>query len=195
MTDTTKERPGISERYILATGSSNLRVVERSMGDVDLLIAAGYSDSLGVMLFRLMGEYQTVAADIKRTAANDQTAVALILMHLKSLRETKDAVGRHAIAMATRWEFMENDRAVLSLTGRALRAFLDPLCHKCNGSKHIGAYGASLRVCRACSGTGLAKDGLGETPAERYFIGRLLADMDRRVADANNALHKLTSGR
>ncbi len=191
MTETT-ERPGIGERYRRATHSSDLRVQARRTGDADLLIAAGWADSLGIMLYRLAAEYDQVATDIRRTAGNDQTAMLLILMHLKSLATTKEALGRHAIAMATRWQFMQDDRTVLQLTGRALKAWLDPNCPKCEGRGKNGGYdGKPVLICRPCGGSGKSRNGLGDSLEERSFIGRLLGDMDSRIADADAELRKL----
>jgi hypothetical protein len=188
----TKDRPTIGERYRRATQSSDLRVESRRVGDADLLIAAGWADSLGIMLYRLASEYDQVAAELRKAAGNDETAAVLILMHLKSLHSTKQALGRHAISMATRWKFMKDDKTVLQLTGRALKAWLDPNCHKCEGRGKNGGYdGKPVAICRACGGSGKSRSGLGESSDERFFIARLLADMDRRTAESEAELRKL----
>lgn len=187
----TAEPITIAERYRVATNSGNLSVLPRATGDVDLLIAAGWSDSLGTQLYRLAGEYDTVAADVRRTAATDTTAVALILMHLKTLRETKDALGRHALQMATRKRFMEKDSTILALTGKALSAWLEPNCPKCSGRGHNGKIGQPVIICRACRGSGKSREMLGNTIDQTQFCQMLLSDMDARIHAVDAGLRRL----
>lgn len=189
MTD--NKRPTIAERYRLATHSSNLSVKPRATGDVDLLIAAGWSDSLGTLLYRLAGEYDTVAADVRRTAADDATAIVLILMHLTTLRETKEALGRHAIQMATRERFMERDKVVLAMTGKVLTSWLEPNCPKCSGRGHNGGAGQAITICRACRGSGKTRELLGNTIGQAQFCQMLLSDMDARMHAVDAELRRL----
>lgn len=175
------DRPTIAERYRLAASSTNLSVLPRATGDVDLLIAAGWSDSLGTLLYRLAGEYDTVASEVRRTAADDVTAMTLILMHLKTLREAKEALGRHAIQMATRERFMERDSVVLVLTGKVLSAWLEPNCPKCSGRGHNGGAGQAITICRSCRGSGKSRELLGNTIDQSQFCQLLLSDMDARM--------------
>lgn len=191
----TAEHVTIAERYRVATNSGNLSVLPRATGDVDLLIAAGWSDSLGTLLYRLAGEYDSVAADVRRTAATDTTAVALILMHLKTLRETKEALGRHAVQMATRRRFMEKDSVVLTLTGKVLSAWLEPNCQKCNGRGHNGKIGQPIVICRSCRGSGKSKELLGNTIDQSQFCQMLLSDMDARIHAVDTELRRLLRAR
>ena len=55
----------IGERYRKATNTSNLKVEARRSGDADLLIAAGWADSLGIKLYRLAGEFDQAARDLR----------------------------------------------------------------------------------------------------------------------------------
>lgn len=106
------------------------------------------------------------------------TALALVMMHLKSLRETKNALAEFALVMATRRRHMIPDREVIALTGHALVAWLDPRCRKCNGSKVVGGYNGKTEImCRACGGTGNAEQNLGQNDAQKKFCADLLRDM------------------
>lgn len=188
------KRPGLSERYQRAINSKDLRLRDRTEGDADMLAAAGLSDSLGVMLMRLVSEYDQVAADVRRTGTDDLTGMVLILMHLKSLNTVKEALGSFALQLATRQAFMLTDRAVLDLTGRVLTAWLDPNCHKCGGTGKIGGYDGRIQAtCRSCAGSGKSRTLLGNDEVQRTFCQRLLYEMDRRVMDT--APRELASNR
>ena len=184
----------IGERYRRATHTSNMRVEARCTGDADLLIAAGWSDSLGIMLYRLAGEFDQVAADVRKTAANDLTAMVLILMNLKTLKPAKEALGHYAVGMATRERIMLTDKEVKAITGRALSSWLDPNCHKCEGRGMNGGYdGVIQSICRACHGSGKSRSGVGGTVQERQFAAKLMSMMDAKVDRADTMLRKLTS--
>lgn len=54
----TPDKPELDERYARASNSSNLSLQERVTGDVDMIIAAGWSKNLiGKALLRLRSEY------------------------------------------------------------------------------------------------------------------------------------------
>jgi hypothetical protein len=187
----TTEAPSIGERYRRAINSSDLRVRERVQGDADLLMAAGFSDSLGILLYRMAAEYDQIAQDVRRTAANDRTELLLILMHLKSLSATKEALALHALQTATRRHVMLPDSDVIQLTGRVLTAWLDPNCHKCEGVGKIGGYDGKVQhICRACGGSGKSRQAVGKNDVERLFASYLLSDMDRRLHEADHHLRK-----
>lgn len=187
----TNERPQIAERYRRAMNSSDLRVRERVQGDSDILMAAGWTSGLGTMLYRLAAEYDQVKGDILKTAANDQTGVLLILMHLKSLGGTKQALQRFALEVATKRRWNLTDKAVSAISGRVLVAWLDPNCHPCAGRGFTGGYDGKLRsVCRACGATGKAKHSIGQSDVERAFSSWLLSEMDRMLFVADGRLRK-----
>lgn len=185
MTIATDDRPPtVAERYTTATRSSNLRVAERRNGDADVLIAAGWSDStLGALLYRLHAEFDVVRAEVRQGPLN-QTERMLILGRLKTLRETREALGAFAIQQATKRAYMRADRDVLRLVGRVLDAHLDPLCHHCEGRGFTGGAhrGEKQVLCRPCRGTGHRKEWIGQDAAERWFARHLLCEMDRVLA-------------
>lgn len=93
-----------------------------------------------------------------------------------------------------RESFAGSDDKVRAITGHVLRAFLDPLCKACFGTKQVfqalrpgrkqrhaqeeGRYGLHhLADCGACKGTGLADQALGETDEQRRFARHLLDRM------------------
>ena len=190
----TTEKPSIGERYRRAINSSDLRVRERIQGDSDILMAAGWTSGLGTMLYRLGGEFDEVKGDILKTAANDQTGLLLIMMHLKTLRETREALTRFAWEMATKRGLFLDDRAVASLASRGLVAWLEPNCRTCTGRGKMGGYdGQPQTTCRACGGTGEARRALGQSDLERAFCSLLLSEMDRMCHVAGGRLQRLLS--
>jgi hypothetical protein len=67
----TQEKPGVTERYLAATETSNLTLLDHRMGAPDLLIAAGLSEeTVGNALVRLMGEWDSSAKPRMPTTAN-----------------------------------------------------------------------------------------------------------------------------
>jgi hypothetical protein len=191
MTETT-DRPGIAERYRRSINSSDLRVRERIQGDADLLMAAGWTSGLGTMLYRLASEYDQVKGDVLKTQPNDKTGALLILMQLKSLAGTKEALGRFAWEMSAKRGYDLSDKDVAVLTGRVLVAWLDPNCHVCSGRGTVGsAYeGKPSSICRACSGSGKARLSIGQTQTERAFVGFLMGEMDRMQTIADGRLRR-----
>ena len=105
------------------------------------------------------------------------TATALTMMHLKTLREAKNALAAYALNMATRRRHMIPDREVVALTGHALGVWLDDRCRKCAGTGAVGEFGRRRLTCRACGGTGNASHGLGQNADQVRFCADLLRDM------------------
>ena len=191
MIDERNPPPTIGERYRRAINSSDLRVRERIQGDSDILMAAGWTSGLGTMLYRLAAEFDQVKADIGKVAANDQTGMLLILMHLKTLSPAKEALAQFGLEMATKRSFDLTDRTVLNLTGRILSAWLDPNCQKCTGRKTLGGYDGKIQsICRACGGTGKARQAIGQNDVERAFAAWMLSEMDRMLFVADGRLQK-----
>jgi hypothetical protein len=66
----TQERPGTAERYLAATETSNLTLLDHRSGAPDLLIAAGLSEeTVGTALARLVGEWDSSAKPRMASAA------------------------------------------------------------------------------------------------------------------------------
>jgi len=109
------------------------------------------------------------------------TATALVMMHLKTLRETKEALGRYAVLMATKRRHMLTDKQVYALTGKTLAAWLDHKCHACGGVGRVGGYnGRRPKQCSVCEGTGNRKIELGQNDAQRRFCADLMHAMNQK---------------
>jgi len=185
------ERPTLEERYSKAVLTSNLKVEERRRGDADMLIASGWvGDHIGPMLYRLLAEFDHVRCQIHGQGPMNRTESLLVLSHLKSLRETKDALGRFACVQATRDAFMQPDAVVNRIAGRVLDAFIDPTCHSCDGRGFNGGTHRGERqiICRACSGTGKRRTSVGVDNEERKFSRSLLCAMERALESAEREM-------
>lgn len=186
-----EDKPTIAERYSRAIESSDLRVRE-TRGDVDVLIAAGWSEGLGTLLYRLMVEFDGVRADVRRGPLN-QTERLLILSQLKTLPAAREALGHFAIQQATRQRFMQPDTVVLKLVGKVLDVFLDPLCHHCEGRGFTGGShrGEKRVLCQPCGGSGHRRHRIGRTDQEHAFTASLLTDMDCKLAEVSAAMKRM----
>lgn len=187
----TDDKPSIAERYSRAIESSDLRVRE-TRGDVDMLIAAGWSESLGTLLYRLLVEFDAVRASVRRGPLN-QTERLLILGQLKTLREAREALGQFAIQQATRRRFMQPDAVVLKLVGKVLDVLLDPLCHHCDGRGFTGGShrGEKRTLCQPCGGSGHRRYRIGRSEAEHQFTAGLLLDMEAKLAEVDRGMRQL----
>lgn len=124
--------------------------------------------------------------EMRRSAAAQAiTARAMVLIHIKSLRETKNAL--HALALvAIRKAGLDWDhRVVASLVGQVLDVHLDPTCHHCQGRGSNGGYGTVQMICRECRGTARrsAAD-VGKDGVQREFAAWLLSEMRRLLGIA-----------
>lgn len=91
----TNEKPTIDERYVQASNASNLAVKERVTGSADMLIAAGWSNSLvGKALLRLHSEFDgTSKPRAIDPRSLEQLAVSIARERaLKAAREKAKAV-------------------------------------------------------------------------------------------------------
>jgi hypothetical protein len=218
------DRPGMSERYTRALESRHLEVKE-SLGDVDLLIAAGWcSERLGTRLYRLRKEFDSVRAEYRRAdlllrataaasrdkiagakratydrdarieeaiehaeldqqAAEDQALVsrALIMVQLKSLKDTMDAAHGFAVVWATRKRFMRDNAVAMRICSRAMSLWMDPNCTACNGIGYRGGHGTPRIRCSKCAQTGKRALRLDDTDAGHEFGRSLLTEWDRKT--------------
>jgi hypothetical protein len=154
-------------------------------------IAALKADFGPTLAGRWHAKADAAAQELRAVAT---TAKLLVLMHLKSLAETKEALGRFAIAFATRRRVMHSDEWVIRIAGLALDVFLDPLCHVCHGRGfHGGRHRGEQRiVCRACSSSGRRRISFGEAAGDqadaRRFGTALLAEMGRKLDEAGREM-------
>lgn len=176
----TDDKPKIAERYIRAAHTSNLSVETRRQGDADILMAAGMIKSVGPMLLRLVQEYDAVARDIRKTAADDLTGMVLILMELRSLKDTKQTLHLWALDKANKDGIMLTDKQIAGIVGGCLTAFLSPNCMTCNGTGLLGGYDGRIQnICRRCGGSGKSKDSVGLNQIQRDLAACLMNTMDQ----------------
>lgn len=166
----------------------------------------------------------------KKAEGEAITEYHLMLSKLRTLTEVREALWRWACIQASKFPLIGlgrnpprekivaalksnpvgSDEVVRAITSRVLKAFLDPNCRGCNGTKQVfqalrgkkgkangvteGRYGLThLVACGACRGTGLARGSLGETDGERRFAAHLLDRMQVMLLaverDMRNYLH------
>ena len=178
----------IGERYRKATVSSNLRVDGVKASDCDILIAAGWSDSLGIKLYRLAGEFDQVAQDLHRVES--QIDATMVMSRLKTLTQARVALLAFAIGIFPRWG-VADQQIIGILVGRVLSAWLDPNCPRCGGTGSIGGYDGKIsNICRKCAGSGKTRNGIGENDAERYAAKRLMSAMDAKMGEADDVMKR-----
>ena len=130
---------------------------------------------------------KALAADIReRTPGEVLTARAFILMGLKTLHDCKQRFGAFAIGIGVQPKRNIRPDIARILAGQVLDVWLDPTCHTCDGTGHVGnAYaGETRKQCDTCGGSGHRRDIVGKNPHERIFARDLLAELQRRVATA-----------
>lgn len=123
----------------------------------------------------LLREAAMLLAQAKHEAT---TAKVMALVHMKTLREARDAIGAFARKKAVRVAFSEPDRVVNALAGKALQLFLDATCSACSGRGFSGGFTAPIVLCTACGASGKAHYNLSRTERHSAFIRSLLAEMD-----------------
>jgi hypothetical protein len=134
-------------------------------------------------------DFQDLCIDGPRAAF---TAQALILIRLKTLKSTKEALGRYVLIQANRHRFMRPDHEVAALAGLVLDAFLDPTCHHCTGLGFTGGYGGPTTPCRPCHQTGERRENIGKDEQSRQFAKFLLVRLDNLVDVAQGRMGKST---
>ncbi len=89
------EPPTIEERYGLAVGSKNLKMgrltdAAQGRGPIDLVVAVGWlGDSLGALLIRLHGEFDSAIGDIRLSRENLRASQAIATAEESRERLTK----------------------------------------------------------------------------------------------------------
>lgn len=183
------DAPTIAERYQCATVATSLKVETIRNTAPDLLIAAGWSDSLGISLYRLAGEYAQVAQEAKRMETT--TDALLVLGKLKSLSRVRADLLGFGQEMAKRWRLGLSEQIVAILVGRCLSAWLEDKCERCNGTGRVGGYdGTVSTICTRCRGSGKAGAELGRGEAEQLFAARLMAEMQQMCASAEDQMRR-----
>lgn len=137
---------------------------------------------------------KTVNDDAGRAAL---IARALMMVHLTSLHETREALHSYAITLATRTRLMVPDVVVHRITGRALELWIDPICPHCDGRGFTGGFRLPVAWCIECDATGNRGNGrralvLDAQPDGIRFARRLLVDMDRKADNVARSIHYFT---
>lgn len=140
---------------------------------------------------------ERLATFVRRSEGEILTARCLILAHLRTLREAKQAVGAYALILATRVRYMQRNDVVMRLAGRVLDVHLDPTCHKCDGTGSIGSgyLGEVETMCRACGGSGLRRDKLGADDRAQWFAFTLLGDIQTEMSTAERSMRAVSSNK
>lgn len=207
---TIEDRPTIAERYSRAVRSHHLEV-KASPGDVDVLIAAGWlhRDDIGGHLLRTRLEFDAARADARRAeklAAKVHqagsraehaatTALLLVLMEMRSLGGTKQALYHYANRQATFEGLMRDPEDIAQVAGRALELWLDPLCRACDGRGFTGGYGVPTVLCTRCSGTGAHRFRLHRHNGLDRFGRWMLVEMDRKTEAAGMVMVRFLRNR
>ena len=214
------DRPALAERYARALASTDLALSPERCS-VDYLIAAGWcKDGLGVKLYRTRAEFDAVRAeqrqaehnliaalaDAKREkpearaylqqSAEDAalTARALVLIHLRSLAETRQALGEFTAWFATRQRFMQPDQVAMTIAGRVLDQWLDPLCGHCEGRGFSGGAGAAVVLCTQCHGSGKRSAQFAPDPAGHDFGRDLMAELNHKCDQVSGQMRRFLAG-
>lgn len=196
------EKRGVEEAYTSAMTSSNLRVEADRPSDADVIIAAGWNQSLiGGALLRLHTEFD--ASEKLRLAkqeqflapgksTKEQRAAAARQAHEFNLHETGLLLGKlkalpdvrmQVTLQMAKWQISDaEDKAT-----QIIRWWLSQRCPACNGTKFQVVEGTnrhSAKVCRSCMGTGLREIPHGQ-------IGRKTANwMDQCVERAKASISR-----
>lgn len=175
---------GITERYITAGNTSNLRINPDQATDADVLIAAGLTPGiLGHALMRLHGEWDAFS----RSRKIDRTESILALGQLKSLYACQSAL----VAWASGRGMEDAERLALAVLGY----WLDSVCHPCSGRgfdtiRNTPALG---KVCKCCEGSGRGKVPHGRDGHEALVliedcVNRARESMKMRLHQKHNVL-------
>lgn len=141
----------VAERYLLATASKDLRLVEPRRKDADWLVAAAYASA--------QCPWKRLALRVLRVQAGDTAGVRHLAGELgEQMREhfRREGGRRHAGTpkMARLEPVVAADLALMTL-----RWMQRPRCRTCEGRGHPTIPGTptldTTRECHACHGTGL----------------------------------------
>jgi hypothetical protein len=128
----------------------------------------------------------------KEADAYAASELALALMHLKSLREVREALGRYAVIEATKRRVMLDDETVLKLAGAVLEVHLTPQCHPCEGRGMVGVIykGEAQSVCRSCNGSGKRRPQIGKNEAQWQFAAWLQAELEEVLTNSTARIRR-----
>ncbi len=172
----------LAERYLKATGSSNLKL-EPEPKDLDSIIAAGLANHLGHLLLRCQKEFDATRRDLAN--ADSATSRALVMMGMRSITPAYLALQRHATSRAVRRNMQLDSAEIADVAGNALDVWLDQRCNTCNGTKETGIYGGPRAICVKCRGTGVRRRVFPSKSSAQLTLGEwLITEAERMVSDA-----------
>jgi hypothetical protein len=130
-----------------------------------------------------------------RAEAQALSSRLMVLMHLKSLREVRQALWAVAIQRAAAAGHDWGSVIIGTLVGQVLDVHLDRTCHGCQGRGSNGGYGTPQLICRKCAGTGRrGEKHVGKDQAQRQFAGRLLDEIDAAIGRAAAGMIRALKG-
>ena len=152
---------------------AELRAAER-------VLAAAECDNTRMHRASLDDDADSQIAAAERAAL---TARALIMIQLQSLHAAVNALAAFALLEAAHARFFPrgDGRGIQEIAGKALEAWLDPICPACSGRGHNGGFGVALVLCSRCHGSGMRRPRLAMDDAGHEFGKRLLCAMDRKT--------------
>lgn len=129
--------------------------------------------------------------EIERAIASASAEYALALVHLKTLREARKALGSFALVTAGRMRARFDNARANELAGMALRLWLDERCSVCHGVGYLGGHLKQQTWCQACKTTGRSDEALRHASDEASRFQRaLLAEMDRKCERVDMAMRR-----
>lgn len=147
------ESRSIEESYTSAGNAADLTVRPDQRGDVDVLIAAGWTPGLlGGALMRLHSEWDGAA----KKRRMDETEAFLLFGQLKTLRRAVDGIAA--------WAERKGHKEPRTLANAVLIYWLHDNCQPCLGRGHEVIHGSPVlgRQCRKCGGSGKRNPPAGE---------------------------------
>lgn len=181
-----KAMSAMAERYMRASKSSHLKL-EVEPGDVDVIIAAGFADSLGTMLLRCRQQWDAQRAELAKH--DNLTGRVLVMMAMRSVTPTYLALQNYGAQRAARRGMNLQDSQIADIVGNALDVWLDQRCNHCNGTKETGLFGGPRAICNRCKGTGTRRRVMPSKTTEELALGEwLIAEADRLVEAAQRKM-------
>jgi hypothetical protein len=161
-----------AESYSRATRSSNLKLDDLEIGDLDWLIAAGMvRESLATRLIRLRAEFDAISrGPYSRTLRPALRGFPLARQYFVEYA-VSEAPARIDAATAE------------EIAVRVLDLFLDPNCPACGGRGFNGGYGAPTLRCSVCRETG-KRQHLWKNDVQEQYAGWLMSSIEAKIDSA-----------
>lgn len=182
------ERAGIAERYAVASGSSNLKCEGDRRGDLDTIIAAGWSgETAGRILSRARNEFDHAHASIPAESEGRPIGAVnrrmLATMRMASLESARRVVRDFAQARCERFGLAIYPEESAKLAWQALSTYLDPACPSCTGRGFSGGYDGPTLRCGHCRETGKRRGFVGNSEAQREFVEAIIVRIEGAVSE------------